>query len=255
MRIVTYNIFEGGFASDGADRSEAIQTVLNSTQPDIIALQEVNREGFLYSLARFFNMPTALFGPGNRGFNLGLLSKYPVTDWQMHEERAIFRHGFLEAHLTTPTGPLAVFVAHLYPGYDENDDDQRVKEAEVMLKIMQPYFGEAALLVGDFNTINPHDEIHLEDWPRNWQKYLAKQNNVIKRESLAKLLDAGYIDCYRTLHTERGYTLPASRPNARLDHIFASPSLATQLQSCEIVTAEPASRASDHLPLLSDFSS
>ena len=94
MRIVTYNIFEGGFASDGADRSGAIQTVLNSTQPDIIALQEVNREGFLYSLARFFNMPTALFGPGNRGFNLGLLSKYPVTDWQMHEERAIFRHGF-----------------------------------------------------------------------------------------------------------------------------------------------------------------
>ena len=36
----------------------------------------------------------------------------------------------------------------------------------MILKIMQPYFGEAALLVGDFNTINPHDEIHLEDWPR-----------------------------------------------------------------------------------------
>jgi endonuclease/exonuclease/phosphatase family metal-dependent hydrolase len=50
-----------------------------------------------------------------------------------------------------------------------------------------------------------------------------------------------------------GYTLPAGKPNVRLDYMFASPGLVKSLQSCEVFRDDPAPQASDHLPLVSQF--
>jgi exonuclease III len=76
-----------------------------------------------------------------------------------------------------------------------------------------------------------------------------------RRVVLAPLLAAGYVDCYRTLHDEPGYTYPADAPWLRLDYAFASRELAPRLLGCDVVGGGLAARASDHLPLVVELSS
>ena len=78
------------------------------------------------------------------------------------------------------------------------------------------------------------------------------------RGSIALLLKAGYIDCYRHIHPRaRGFTCPASAPAGRIDYIFASPSLAKHLETCYVVTKGedmlPGADASDHLAIAAEF--
>jgi endonuclease/exonuclease/phosphatase family metal-dependent hydrolase len=71
------------------------------------------------------------------------------------------------------------------------------------------------------------------------------------RSSIALLLKAGYVDCYRRMnpHAE-GFTCPAAAPAGRIDYIFASPQVAKRLEACSVVTegeGMPGGNASDHL--------
>ncbi len=260
MRVLTYNILDGG-----EDRFPEILNVIRQAEPDIVTVQEANDEALFYNLARELGMQAEL-GAGNRGFHLGLLSRYPIVGCINHPDRGIFHHTFLETHLDTPLGPLAVFVAHLKPGYNPADEEWRSKEARQALGYMQPYSDGLMFLAGDFNTMSPQDILNLDDWPLQWRAYLWAKGGNLPREAIAEVLAAGYHDCYRRLYPSPaspqsenryrpGYTLPASKPNIRLDYFFASSTLAARLQSCEVITTYEAGRASDHLPVLAEFAS
>lgn len=74
------------------------------------------------------------------------------------------------------------------------------------------------------------------------------------RQVIPLLLDAGYVDCYRTLHPGiLGYTSHTAHPALRIDYIFAAPSFAQRLQACDIVTGSEAISASDHFPVWAEF--
>jgi endonuclease/exonuclease/phosphatase family metal-dependent hydrolase len=77
------------------------------------------------------------------------------------------------------------------------------------------------------------------------------------RSSIALLLKARYVDCYRHMYPQaQGFTCPASLPAGRIDYIFAAPSLAKRLEACHIVTEGegiPGKDASDHLALVAEF--
>ena len=79
----------------------------------------------------------------------------------------------------------------------------------------------------------------------------------MSREAVRTILHAGLVDCYRTKFPDKianpGYTLPAPRPNVRLDYIFANEPLIKKLQTCRVWSADPAPQASDHLPVLAEF--
>ena len=50
----------------------------------------------------------------------------------------------------------------------------------------------------------------------------------------------------------RGFTCPAASPAGRIDFIFASPEMATHLETCYVLTdgeGMPGSAASDHLAI------
>jgi len=67
-----------------------------------------------------------------------------------------------------------------------------------------------------------------------------------------------YLDCFRHLHPhEWGFTCPAVAPAGRIDYIFACPLLADRLTNCYVITeggGMPADHASDHLPVVAEFS-
>ncbi len=78
------------------------------------------------------------------------------------------------------------------------------------------------------------------------------------RGSIALLLKAGYLDCYRSIHPRAwGFTCPAAAPAGRIDYIFASPSLAKYLERCYVVTEGedllPGEDASDHFAIAAEF--
>ena len=77
------------------------------------------------------------------------------------------------------------------------------------------------------------------------------------RGGIDLLNQAGYVDCFRVLHSNKqGFTWPAPIPSGRVDFIFASPELASQLQVADVIVEGEgifASQASDHLPIFADF--
>jgi endonuclease/exonuclease/phosphatase family metal-dependent hydrolase len=77
------------------------------------------------------------------------------------------------------------------------------------------------------------------------------------RGSISMLLQAGYIDCFRSKNPkDPGFTCPAAALAGRIDYIFASPELAECLSACHVITEGDGIRgdeASDHLPVVAEF--
>jgi endonuclease/exonuclease/phosphatase family metal-dependent hydrolase len=77
------------------------------------------------------------------------------------------------------------------------------------------------------------------------------------RACIHLLYVAGYVDCYRHIHPHaRGFTCPAASPAGRIDFIFASPEMATRLETCYVLTDGEGimgSAASDHLAIGGEF--
>lgn len=258
MRLLTYNILEGGVG-----RTEALCKVIYQAQADIVALQEVCDETFFYNLARNLDYPYRILGYGNQGFHVGLLSRYPIIRSAIHSDDEVFRHSLIEAQLETPLGLVGTFVAHLHPYYDEAAEDKRLIEVQTILNYMQPYDEGLSLVAGDFNAVEPGVNLNLCRWPRHCRERVEAQGGDMRRDTVSAIINAGYEDCFRYLHPfdnqisaslQGGYTMHAANPNTRLDYIFASSALAGHLQSCEVFVPAEAPYASDHLPVLAQFS-
>jgi exonuclease III len=68
------------------------------------------------------------------------------------------------------------------------------------------------------------------------------------------VLDAGYVDAFRTLHPEDpGFTLPTKGPQVRLDYVFVPKPHASRVLTCEVVRHPAAVGASDHFPVVADL--
>jgi endonuclease/exonuclease/phosphatase family metal-dependent hydrolase len=260
LKILTYNILEGG-----KSRHPALLEVFKQADADVIALQEANDEAFFNNLAQELDM-YSLLGRGNQHFHVGLLSRYPLTRAVVYAEQTPFRHAALVAHLATPYGSLAACVVHLHPYYDARSEAKRVAEVQYILHQLDPYMQGLSVVAGDFNAIEPGVNLNLAMWPQRLQELVKWQGGDIGRDTIKTIAEAGYIDCYRSLHPHSspsaaqafskeagGYTMPAFSPNTRLDYIFASPLLASKLQSCEVFAPPEAEQASDHLPVLGIF--
>jgi exonuclease III len=122
-----------------------------------------------------------------------------------------------------------------------------VDEVPAILDLLRPLAGQPHLLVGDLNALCPGDPVGTP--PRGEEKRGDALPGAPRR-AIRLILDAGYVDCYRSLHPETpGYTYPSHALWLRLDYIFASPPMAARLYACDVVMGEEAERASDHFPI------
>ncbi len=82
---------------------------------------------------------------------------------------------------------------------------------------------------------------------------------LLPRAAVRSMVDAGYVDCLRRTHPRAdGFTCPTYLPAVRIDYVFATSDLASQLVNCEVAAragalGEVARRASDHFPVVADF--
>lgn len=177
IKIVTYNIKSGLYHPDGL---EAVARVLEEAQPQVVALQEVDRdtrrshrEDQAAWLAARLDMPYHCFGAatpwdGGGEYGVALLSSLPLEEPQVthlwvpqgegvphgaREQRVVLS---AQVALGDDGKQLTVMVTHL--GLTE---EQRRRQAQQLLEKARERDGQPVVLTGDFNGHPDSPEIRL----------------------------------------------------------------------------------------------
>ena len=233
MRIATYNIHRGR-GMDGRLKPERLVEVLREIDADVFALQEVlSIEGGAPELDQ------ARFLAGELGFHFALgenrrlrggaygnvvLSRHPLRTMRNYDisVTGCERRGCLHTDVELPQGTtLHVFNVHLGLAFLE-----RRHQARQLVDVL----GEGILrgpriVLGDFNE---------------WTRGLA-----------SRLLGRHLTAVNLRRHLKWARTYPGLMPVLALDHIYFDATL--QLEQLTLHRSRTALLASDHLPLVADF--
>jgi len=219
MRVLCWNIHHG-VGMDGQLDLKRIARVIAAANPDVVALQEVDRHcarsgevDQAAELGRLLEM-TPVFGKaldlGGGEYGLAVLSKFPIVRHEVHrlpgegEPRIA-----LEVRLRSKTGAFSLTNVHL----DHRGAEPRLLQAEALDKLLT---GESPMILcGDFNAPPRSDTMAaFHDW-----KMVAKKGDRL--------------------------TQPADKPKVEIDHVlvrgFTCPEGASVIKEKE---------ASDHRPLV-----
>ncbi|WP_166345362.1 endonuclease/exonuclease/phosphatase family protein [Phytoactinopolyspora limicola] len=237
-QILTFNIRHGEGIDDRLDL-ERIAHVIESTDADIVALQEVDRHfggrsRFLdqtWWLGRRLDM-TAIYGadlalpPPDIGrplreYGNAILSRHPIVSWDHvplpawpgHESRGVLRASIM----VDGDEPLSVWTAHL----SHENPDQRVEQARAITRIL-PDPLTRLVLTGDMNDV-PGSGTMAE-------------------------LTRSLTDSWATHHDEPGGTYDSVSRSIRIDYVLTAPDL--DVKAVELVDVGD---ASDHLAVIAEI--
>jgi endonuclease/exonuclease/phosphatase family metal-dependent hydrolase len=243
VRLLTYNIRFGGVG-----RVAALAEVVNQCAPDVVVLQEATRPEVVEQLAAATGMP---FWACTEGHSVAFMSRQKALhEWH---RPAASRRAFLEI---LPEGePFRIYGVHLSAVHSNWTEKRRVRELRAVLAGIADHQHGFHVVTGDFNTIAPGETLDLAKLPPRLRAFVYLTGRKIRWETIQIMLDAAYVDGYRSLHpADPGFTLPADDPHVRLDYMFLPQPFAARLQSCAVVNGTPvAAHASDHLPLLTEL--
>lgn len=234
MRLLTYNIHKGIGGRDRRYRLERICEVIESQNPDLVCLQEVDRD---VQRSRFDDQPQLLaerlgFADlvyqqnvklKSGGYGNLILSRWPIAERHSVSLRLWVKkpRGAQLARIETPEGPVQLVNWHL--GLAELE---RSWQARRLLD--HPLFREHAslptLIVGDTN-----------DW-----------RNALKRGALES---EGFQQI--THPASRFRSFPAWFPMGSLDKVFLRGPI--NVRMAHVIRTAQTRLASDHLPLVVDF--
>jgi exodeoxyribonuclease-3 len=250
LRILSYNILAGG-----ENRLPLIARVIQRQKPDIVALQEARSRSNAEALAYQLDMNFTLGEANNANQDhVVWLSRLPVIHAENHPF-PVFAKTLLEIEVIWEGMPLALFTTHLKAGQDQKSEQRRIAEMQAILQLLQAHHNQSQVLVGDFNTIHPTDHPNVPAYVEVLKVRGEKAPTPhFPRKVIPLLLEAGYVDCYRSLHplvqADTSYTSPQA---LRVDYIFASSKFAERLSACEIINEGDALLASDHFPIWAEF--
>lgn len=238
MRVLSYNIHKGIGGRDRLYRLERVIRAIQHEQPDIVCLQEVDRnvprsrhDDQPRLLAEFLETQHHLYQLNVRlkegGYGNLILSRFPIA--QTHQVSLTWRNhyrvkkprGAQLAVIETPQGPLHLVNWHL--GLAEYE-----REWQANHLLNHRLFHEAAdlptLIIGDFN-----------DW-----------RNCLPAGCLG-------LNGFRQLTAPISHfrSFPAYMPIGSLDKAFARGSV--HITHSKVARTQLTRVASDHLPLVLDF--
>jgi exodeoxyribonuclease-3 len=243
IRLLSYNVQRGG-----SGREDALLSVIRPCNPDIVVFQEATSPDVIERLAKQAGMTACASMPR---LSLGFMSRIPIAHYEWHRPR-VSRHAFLEI---VPEGmEFRVFGVHLSAVFAAWTESRRVFELRAMLNSIKRHQHGFHALVGDFNTVTPGELLDFKSLPQKVRATVWLSGGTIRWRTTQVVKDAGYADAFRLLHpADPGLTLPASKPQVRLDYLFVPEPQLRRVLSCEVVRTEAATKASDHLPLLSEL--
>ncbi|MCF6241850.1 MAG: endonuclease/exonuclease/phosphatase family protein [Bacteroidales bacterium] len=231
LRILTFNIYHGATMNNDFDLNKIAQ-VINSVNPDLVALQEVDyktnqakKMDLSTELAKLTNL-TPLFGRAmyydNGEYGIAVSSKYTFIKTQRHllpysdklEPRIA-----LEVLFEFTTGDTIRFVnTHL--DYTKNSKD-RVNQIKNIIQLFKNN-DYPTILAGDFNAVPESDEI--KSLLKTWTSCSAGKNNL---------------------------TFPSDNPEKTIDYIFFKPQISWEIINYKVICDKI---ASDHCAVFSVLS-
>jgi endonuclease/exonuclease/phosphatase family metal-dependent hydrolase len=237
VRVIVYNMHAGKDAG-GVDNLEGIVALIRETRADLILLQEVDqgtrRSGVVDQPAVLaarssFHVAfgSALDYDGGK-YGVATLSRWPIAFDTLYrlpvdppQERAGGSReprGLLRADITSPYGTIAVFNTHIDAS---REDTWRQQEARVIVStvVVARQSRPLVLLGGDMNS-TPESAVQQ-----------------IVREP-------GLRDAFAECGRGAGLTYPSDSAVKRIDYLYLSGAM--QCTRAEV----PATRVSDHLPLV-----
>src|SRR5438132_3196774 len=142
MRVVTYNIWNGG-----AERIGAIEDVLRTLDADVVALQEANNRAAVETMAKQLGMQL-VYGEANSEWAVAWLSKLPILRSRNHR-LPVLAKTLLEIEVEGAR----LFATHLVHGHSREDASRRTAEVCAILELVK----SGSVLTGDFNAVHPQD--------------------------------------------------------------------------------------------------
>jgi endonuclease/exonuclease/phosphatase family metal-dependent hydrolase len=241
LAVMTYNIRSGGIG-----REAAIVEVIRGAAPDVVLLQEATRPEVVERLARDGGYPH--FG-ARAGYSTAYLSSLPVSHESWQRPRGA-KHPYLE--LAVEGFDVHLVALHLSAWFSNWTERRRAFEIRALLAGIRGHQSGFHLIVGDFNALAPGERLELRRMPAWIRAMIWLSGNDIARATIQTMLDADYLDVWRTGHADdAGYTFPTWDPHLRLDYAFVPARDAARVATCRIVSeSRAAAAASDHFPLL-----
>jgi len=226
VKIMDYNIHQGGFNIDGFQDLESIARIIESSDAEIISLQEVSRGWLingstdsLYWLSERLNMKYIFMPASDSIWGNAVLSKYPMklikSGYLPSEGVALQRSYLLVAVEVRENKKLNILCTHLH----HLEDGGSVREKQVEILIDEWGGLENTMIMGDFNAGPEKAEIVM-------------------------MYGEGLQDAYEVAGIGSGLTWVHYEPYERIDYIWATPDL--EVFDCYNIS----STSSDHLPVM-----
>jgi len=245
LKLLSYNIRFGGLG-----RENALADAIKAIAPDLVVFQEATHPAVIEQLSKTTGLS---FWAARVNHSIGYLSRKEIAYHEWHYPAGA-KHSFLE--LVPADSNARIFGLHLSARFSKWDEQRRAREIRSLLKGIQRHQEGFHVLVGDFNTLAPGEVLELDRLPAWIRGLIWISGRKLQRETIQHVLDAGYIDGFRTLHKEdKGYTFPTRDPHVRLDYVFVPKPFSERLVACEVIR-EPAvviKAASDHCPLVAQL--
>ena len=184
--------------------------------------------------------------------SLGFISRVPIASHSWHRPR-FSRHAFLE--LVPKDAGIRLFGVHLSAVFAALTERRRMFELRALIAAIQREQHGFHAVAGDFNTVAPGELLDIAALPSKVRATMWLSGGRVRWRTIQLMLDAGYADVFRALHPDDpGLTLPTTTPQVRLDYVFVPRPNLERVNRCEVIRTAPARDASDHFPLLAEFS-
>jgi len=250
MKLLSYNIFDGA-----ANTFQKIIKVVQDAKPDYVTLNEANsfardNKRLLKDFARicdFSYFDIALSGEFD--YHVAVFSRYPLKNVVKLQPLA---RACLIAQVGTPLGEISIASLHLTP----LTEDDRHPEIDLIVKAQEG--SENRILMGDMNSLSPHDNydsgmIYEFD---EAQKRKFVRNSRLRFDAIKKIEGVGYFDASVLTKRNQEHTVPTlispnmMIPSMRLDYIFVTKGLKSSIRDYSVIKNKLTDSASDHYPVL-----
>jgi len=243
LRLLSYNIRFGG-----AGREDLLAAVIRVCEPDLVVLQEASSVDVVQRLATDTGLEYLSSKPGH---SVAFLSRIEIEHYKWHYDRDLQRP-FMEIVVKGST--LRVYGIHLRATHSNYTERGRMREVRALLRCIKEYREGFHLLVGDFNTLAPGELLDMQRLPWRYRALAMLLGGRVTYRTIQIMIDEHYIDGYRRLNTDHGFTFPTWDPHVRLDYVFVPAGYADRVRSCRVMSDIPeAAKASDHFPLLAEI--
>lgn len=195
-RITSYNILAGGYNINTrgyTQRTQPLISIIRSTQPDVVGLIEATnsyitqRPLVIEQIAEALDMQLVMATepPHYSQYQPALLTRLPIVYKKVHRSSHVLVRPLLEVCVEEQNGRhLVIFVTHLSAAFNQGWAGSAIRGRELreILGIMANVKDKPHLLMGDFNSLAPHDSFKAS----NLLRYITRLDEQRRKLNISE---------------------------------------------------------------------